>query len=226
MTRLCPELDSGVTQYRHLNSGPTHRGCRAGRSKQRPIAVVINPRPPPLLRMRSEVCTQNFIAVEINCDIVASKNECHDINVCSLNTRSVKNKTLSIADYITMHDYDIMCVTETWLGRFKDSLSACGLRQHMNEPTYQKGQTLDVVITKDSDNTIDNLEVTDPALCDKSGNISGDYYAISFSAHMSKPHPNRKIVTFRKLRAINVTHLNNASVKTITYLTLRHLSMS
>ena len=38
--------------------------------------------------------------------------------------------------------------------------------------------------------------MTDPALCDKSGNISGDHYSISFSAHMSKPRP--------KLCAINV----------------------
>ena len=66
--------------------------------------------------MKSEVCTQNLIAVEINCDIVASINKCYDINVCYLNTRSVKNKTLSIVDYITTHDYDIMCITETWLG--------------------------------------------------------------------------------------------------------------
>ena len=73
--------------------------------------------------------------------------------------------------------------------RFKDSLSTCGLRQHVNEPTHQKSHTLDVVITKDSGNIIDILEVTDPALCDKSGNISGDHYAISFSAHMSKPRP-------------------------------------
>ena len=60
--------------------------------------------------------TQNLIAVEINCDIVASVNERHNINVCYLSTRSVKNKTLSIADYITTHDYDIMCITESWLG--------------------------------------------------------------------------------------------------------------
>ena len=72
----------------------------------------------------------------------------------------------------------------------------------MNEPTHQNGHTLNVVITKDSGDIIDNLEVTDPALCDKTGNISGDHYAISFSAHMSKQSPNRKIVTFRKLRVI------------------------
>ena len=60
--------------------------------------------------------------------------------------------------------------------RFKDSLSTCGLRQHVIEPTHQNCHTLDSVITKDSDNIIDNLEVA--------GNTCVDYYAISFLAHI------------------------------------------
>ena len=47
--------------------------------------------------------------------------------------------------------------------------------------------------------------MTDPVLCDRSGNISGDHYAISFSARLSKPRTNRAIVKFRKLRAIDTT---------------------
>ena len=261
--------------------------------------------------------------------------ESSHINVCCLNTRSLKNKTLSISDYVTSHDYGIMCQTETQLRsdidavcisemvptgyefyhvprntgrigggegimfktglsvttvstsptdttvshfdyrncrvehhgatihfiivyrsptstqnglktsvffqewssfiehvavecadsiivgdvnfhldsdtntdahRFKDSLSTCGLKQHVNEPTHIKGQTLDLVITnEDSNDTIQKLEVTDPVLCDTSGNISGDHYAISLSARLSKPRTNRVIVEFRKLRAIDTT---------------------
>ena len=88
--------------------------------------------------------------------------------------------------------------------KFNDSLATCGLVQHVNEPTHQKGHTLDVVITKDSNDIISKLEVTDPVLCDKAGNISGDHYAISFLAQMLKPHPHRRTVNFRKLRAIDV----------------------
>ena len=40
--------------------------------------------------------------------------ESSHINVCCLNTRSVK-KNLSISDNVTSHDYDITCLTETWL---------------------------------------------------------------------------------------------------------------
>ena len=88
--------------------------------------------------------------------------------------------------------------------KFNDLLATCGLVQHVNEPTHQKGHTLDVVITKDSNDIISKLEVTDPVLCDKAGNISGDHYAISFLAQMLKPHPHRRTVNFRKLRAIDV----------------------
>ena len=75
--------------------------------------------------------------------------------------------------------------------KFKDSLAT-------------KGHTLDVVITKDLKDIIGKLEVTDPVLCDKAGNISGDHYAISFLTQMLKPHTDRRTVNFRKLRAIDV----------------------
>ena len=53
--------------------------------------------------------------------------------------------------------------------KFNDSLATRGLVQHVDEPTHQKGHTLDVVITKDSNDIISKLEVIDPVLCDKAG---------------------------------------------------------
>ena len=38
------------------------------------------------------------------------------IKVCSFNPRSVKNKTLAFSDYIVSNNFDIIAVTETWLG--------------------------------------------------------------------------------------------------------------
>lgn len=38
------------------------------------------------------------------------------LNLISLNCRSVKNKALSISDFITSKDIDILALTETWLG--------------------------------------------------------------------------------------------------------------
>ena len=60
------------------------------------------------------------------------------------------------------------------------------------------------MITKDLKDIIGKLEVTDPVLCDKAGNISGDHYAISFLTQMLKPHTDRRTVNFRKLRAIDL----------------------
>ena len=38
--------------------------------------------------------------------------------------------------------------------KFNDSLATCGLVKHVNDPTHQKGHTLDVLTTKDSNDII------------------------------------------------------------------------
>ena len=42
------------------------------------------------------------------------------LNVCSLNPRSVKNKTLALSDYVVSNDFDVVALTETWLGTTSD----------------------------------------------------------------------------------------------------------
>ena len=36
--------------------------------------------------------------------------------ICCHNSRSVKNKTFVLSDYVISNDFDIIAVTETWLG--------------------------------------------------------------------------------------------------------------
>ena len=43
------------------------------------------------------------------------------IKLASLNPRSCRNKTVIINDLVTDHDLDILCLTETWLGKNDDS---------------------------------------------------------------------------------------------------------
>ena len=38
-----------------------------------------------------------------------------NIKICSINPRSVKNKTLSLCDYIISTDFDIVALMKTWL---------------------------------------------------------------------------------------------------------------
>ena len=49
--------------------------------------------------------------------------------------------------------------------QFLQSLDACGLIQHVTEPTHYQGHTLDVIITRASNNYIENINVVDLVLC-------------------------------------------------------------
>lgn len=44
------------------------------------------------------------------------------LQVACLNTRSVKNKTVSINDYIVSNNFDAIALTETWLGSTFDKI--------------------------------------------------------------------------------------------------------
>lgn len=94
--------------------------------------------------------------------------------------------------------------TDPTAARFISTLHSHGMSQLVLGPTHIKGHTLDVVIVKDTHRCVHDLEVTDPVLCDQSGNTAGDHYAVTFTTTMSKPCPIQRKVTYRKLRAINI----------------------
>lgn len=48
------------------------------------------------------------------------------------------------------------------------------------------------------------ITIQDPALCDNNGNAGGDHFAVSVQLHKSKPLKERKTITFRKLRKIDI----------------------
>ena len=83
------------------------------------------------------------------------------------------------------------------------SLEACGLKQHIHEPTHIHGHTLDVVITRENSSTVSNTTVTDPCLCDHAGNLSKDHFALAFNMALMKPSPVQRTVTYRKLKDID-----------------------
>ncbi|KAH3838189.1 hypothetical protein DPMN_111597 [Dreissena polymorpha] len=70
---------------------------------------------------------------------------------------------------------------------------------HVKEPTHIRGHTLDVVITRDTVDTVSNVVDTDPGLSVGLRNISKDHYAVIFYARSSKPAPVRKTVALGKL---------------------------
>ena len=76
---------------------PTHRGCRGGAHKQRRTQVK-----------QTVVNNDNLLSITLD-------NQVRTAKFCLINSRSVCNKAEFLVDYVTSHDIDIMCITETWL---------------------------------------------------------------------------------------------------------------
>ena len=74
----------------------------------------------PRTNHENENSSQHHDLTKIKCDsITVCKGQTY-IKVCCINPRSVKNKSLALSDYISSNDYDIVAVTETWLGGSSD----------------------------------------------------------------------------------------------------------
>jgi hypothetical protein len=86
---------------------------------------------------------------------------------------------------------------------FLSAINTCGMSQLVSEPTHVKGHTLDIVISKDTDTSISHVCVTDPGLCDRDGNVSGDHYAVTFVTNLKKPACVTKEVSYRKVKDID-----------------------
>ena len=99
--------------------------------------------------------------------------------------------------------------TDRDTSKFNSCLDTFGMEQHVRGPTHVAGHTLDVIITRDTDTIVSNIEVNDPGLSDSDGKISGDHFAVIFLIRAEKPAPIRKTVTYRKLRSIDIESFRN-----------------
>ena len=95
-----------------------------------------------------------------------------------------------------------------------DSISSCGLQQHVHEPTLVLGHTLAVVISRGSSVIVSDVVVSDPGLCDHTGMLTRDHFAVSFTTTLTKPAPAVRKVSYRKVRAINVEALKQDIITT------------
>ena len=66
-----------------------------------------------------------------------------------------------------------------------------------------------MLITRDTESLVSNVEVIDPGLSDSDGKISRDHFAVVLNTHAEKPAPLKKTVTFRKLKSINIETFRN-----------------
>ena len=84
---------------------------------------------------------------------------------------------------------------------FRDLLESFGLQQHVTHPTHIHGHTLDLIITRQSDQLIKSTPRVDRFI--------SDHASILCSLRSSAPSFTTKIVSYRKLKAINIELLND-----------------
>ena len=83
---------------------------------------------------------------------------------------------------------------------FLDLISSFGLKQHVLGVTHDQGHTLDLVITRSTEDIVSNLEIRDPAL--------SDHNAVHFKLSIDKPSFIRKEIVYRRWKAVDSTEFS------------------
>ena len=68
--------------------------------------------------MNNSINTSNIIKIKLESMTIAKGQT--NIKICSINPSPVKNKTLSMCDYIISDDFDLVALVETWLWKSAD----------------------------------------------------------------------------------------------------------
>ena len=119
----------------------TIRGCRAGRNKQRSIAVQITDRP---RISRSEINTSAAKCALVNHkrsnpNLIRIKSQSNgpkhqNCKIATWNARSMTKKTAAISDFVISNDIDILAITESWLtGDHRDSHKIADLKNTLTD---------------------------------------------------------------------------------------------
>ena len=80
--------------------------------------------------------------------------------------------------------------------KFLDIVNCFNLAQHITVPTHKDGHTLDLIITRNDEDLISDINVRDPLI--------SDYFACFCSWNVCKPNTRRIHTTYRKL--LNIDH--------------------
>lgn len=94
--------------------------------------------------------------------------------------------------------------------KFLSTLSEYGLTQHVKTSTHVSSHILDVVITRDCTNILKiPPKVNDTFICDSKGVSYSDHKGINTVLCISKPPKQRKTVTSRNFKNMNIDNFKN-----------------
>ena len=80
--------------------------------------------------------------------------------------------------------------------KLRELLFSMNLDQHVQAPTHVHGHTLDLVLTRSSEAVVKNMQVHAP--------VMSDHAPITFSLVTHRPPPERKLISYRKLKQIDM----------------------
>ena len=83
--------------------------------------------------------------------------------------------------------------------KFHDIRVSFNLKQHVSLPTHNRGQILDLIITRAEDCLVSDIVVKDPVL--------SDHLAVHCKLKLKKLPAERREVSFRKLKSININSM-------------------
>ena len=86
----------------------------------------------------------------INLRVIKHRERDIPLTICCHNARLVKNKALSVTDFVISRDIDVLALSDTWLGTNTDNqvikeLGPSGYIQHISRPSEKRsggGRTL------------------------------------------------------------------------------------
>ena len=91
-------------------------------------------------------------------------------------------------------------VCDQYTNTFLDLISSLGLKQHVLGVTHDLGHTLDLVVTRSTEDIVSNFEINDPAL--------SDHNAVHFKFSINKPPFIRKEIVYHRWKSVDSTEFS------------------
>ena len=164
------------------------------------------------LQFESMACTLTYNNSVIDIIIVyrpppTQRNQLHTNEFLEEWTEFLSHHTSTTAGLVVVGDLNIHMdnASHSHTKAMTQILQSNGLQQHVHEPTHCGGHTLDVIMSRDNDTLVSNVQVNDIGLCDDNGTLINDHYAIICDLTKLKScQVQQKSVSYRKFKDINL----------------------